>query len=327
MHISGPRHHGVVRHARAVAALVAAEGAGVVGSGPADLTHAQFSDTLWGPDVATAAGAYERWSSAVPHPLVVTLHDVPGSDPDPAREARRREGYRRVLAASDGVIVSSRHEATKAAELTPHRPRVIELPLPAGSSRPATGATVSWGAGPTLGLLGFLYPGKGHAEVIAAAGRRAPAPRVVSLGAVSTGHQSLRRDLALHADRHGVELVVTGALSDIELTAAMAAVTVPLVPGRLVSASASLVTWVGHGRRPLVAAGAYADELAARHAGIVARYDGPDELDAAIEGALSDPLGTRLEEVPSWPDVGGEHLAAYRDLLGRAGVTPRPPPA
>ena len=58
----------------------------------------------------------------MPRPLVVTLHDVPGADPDPARDARRAAGYARVVAACDAVVVSAEHEAAKVARAPAGRP-------------------------------------------------------------------------------------------------------------------------------------------------------------------------------------------------------------
>ena len=56
---------------------------------------------------------------------------------------------------------------------------------------------------------------------------------------------------------------VTGFLTDGDLAAAVDAADVPIVPARDVSASASLAAWLAGGRRPLVAANAYSDELVA----------------------------------------------------------------
>lgn len=47
MEMAGPSHHGAIRHAAALAALVESAGVLVVPAGDADLTHAQFSDSLW----------------------------------------------------------------------------------------------------------------------------------------------------------------------------------------------------------------------------------------------------------------------------------------
>jgi hypothetical protein len=311
----------VVRHAAAISRLTAAHGVQSVrsaDSGPAgsdhqlvDLTHAQFTDALYGRDIATASAAFEMWAARAPRPLVVTLHDVPGADPDRARDAARRRGYARVMAACDAAAVSAEHEAAKMAALTDRPVEVIELPiepLPDGAGPP------SWADRPTMGLLGFLYPGKGHAELIEAAARQPVPPMVVAAGDVSPGHDALARELAAQADARGVELLISGHLSDAELAAAADAITVPVAPNRRVSASGSLITWLSRGRRPITAVGGYSTELDRRHRGALHLYDCRAELDAAVAAALDDPSFTRTQGPPRWPDVGAEHAALYRRL-------------
>jgi hypothetical protein len=315
----GPPRHGVARHARILMRLVAEQGHTVVEAGPADLTHAQFTDALWGGDVVTAAAAFGAWAATIPKPLVVTLHDVPGADADARRDRRRGAAYAAVIAACDGVIVSSWHEATKVARLGHAEPAVIELPLPTPVV-PGPAAAARWPDGPTVALMGFLYPGKGHTEVIAAAARCSVRPTVVSLGSVSAGHDALRRQLRGQAGRDGVRLVVTGPLSGAAMARAAATVTVPVMPNRSPSASASLVTWLGCRRRPLVADGAYSRELEARHPGVTEIYRGIDELGERIDRALADPGRTRLDRLPPWPDVGAEHVEEYQRALGETGT-------
>ncbi len=311
MHAPGPSRHGVVRHARLVARL--AEPHGVTSADRAvDLTHVQFTDALFGPDVAAAAGAFEVWAAAAPRPLVVTLHDVPGADPDPARDTRRARGYARVAAVADAVVVSSAHEAADLVRTTGHAAEVIPLPvetLPPGGTRPA------WAGRPTLAILGFVYPGKGHAEAIDAAARSGVRLLVVALGAVADGHAALHLDLRDRAADRGVDLLVTGSLSDADLAAAASAATVPVAPARRVSASGSLATWIGCGRRPVAARGPYTAELAARHPDGLRLYDTDGELDAAVAAALADPSETTAEPADG-PDTGAAHAALYRRVLG-----------
>lgn len=312
VHAPGPAGHGVVRHAAAIAELTARHGVRRVDSG-AELTHAQFTDNLYGPDVAAAADAFVAWSVRAPRPLLVTLHDVPGADPDPARDRRRTAGYARVAAACDAVVVSARHEAAKVARFAGRAAEVIDLPV---LRWPAGGAAPPWADRPTLAVLGFVYPGKGHADVIDAAARRPDPPRVVAAGGVSPGHDPLLDGLRGRAARRGVEFVVTGPLSDIELAAAARAVTVPWVANARVSASGTLSTWLGCGRRPLVARGEYALEVARRSPRALRLYQGDEDLDAALGAALADPSVTRLDGRPAWPDAGLAHAALYRASLG-----------
>lgn len=309
----GASGHGVVRHAAAVAAAVAAEGVVPVGSGQADLSHAQFTDALWGADVAAAADAFVEQARVLPRPLVVTLHDLPGADPDPARDARRSAGYRRVVAAADAVVVSAGHEADKARALGAADPVTVALPLPVVV--PAEQAP-GWAGLRTLGVLGFVYPGKGHEAVIEAAAAHPDRPAVVAAGAVSDGHDDLARSLAGHARSRGVEWILTGHLEPAALAAAAAAVTVPVAPGRTVSASGSLLAWLAHGRYPLAAAGAYASEVAIAAPGSVALYDDEERRDALVADALTRPAATR-GPVPDWPDAGAGHAALYRGLVAR----------
>ena len=310
VHAPGPAEHGVVRHARVVADLAARHGAHAVDRG-ADLTHAQFTDSLYPTDVAAAADAFRAWSRDAPRPLVTTLHDIPGSDPDPARDRRRVAGYARVAAACDAVVVSARHEAAKVARFGVGA-EVIGLPV---ERWPDGGATPNWADRSTVGVLGFVYPGKGHVEAIDAAARLPHPPRVVAIGAVSPGHDGLLDDLHAQANRRGVELVVTGSLSAADLAAAARAVTVPLVGNARVSASGSLAAWFGCGRRPLVARGEYAAEVALSHPGALHPYD-DGELDALLAAALADPATTRPDGDHVWPDAGRAHAALYRRLLG-----------
>lgn len=309
VHAPGPSGNGVVRHARLVARLARAHGVHTVDAG-ADLTHAQFTDRLYGPDIATAAAAFASWAATAARPLVVTLHDVPGGDSDPERDARRTAGYARVVAACDAVVVSAEHEAAKVARFAGRAAAVLHLPLP----RPVPGGRwPAWADRPTVGVLGFVHPGKGHGDVIdAAAGTGL---RVVAAGAPAPGHDDLVRALHHGAARQGVELVVTGPLGAAEMTAAARAVTVPVAPGATVSASGSLMTWLGSGRSPLTVRGEYAVELDRRLPGALHLYADAAALPSAIGRALADPGRTRLDRVPVLPDAGAEHAALYRALL------------
>lgn len=310
----GPPGHGVVRHAAQVADATRRCGAVPVRSGPADLTHAQFTDALWGPDVATAAAAFARAARDVPRPLVVTLHDVPGGDQDRARDARRAAGYRHVVACADAVVVSSGHEAAKVRATTGADPDVLALPLPPVA--PA-GPAPPWAGEPTVGVLGFVYPGKGHAEAIAAAAA-VPGPErpaVVAAGAAAPDHRGLPGALAAAAAAAGVGWHHTGGLDGAGLAAAAAAVTVPLAPNRTVSASGSLLAWLAHGRVPVTASGPFAAEVAARAPGSVTLHHDDAHRDALVAAALDAPGRTR-GPVPDWPDPGPGHLALYRRLTG-----------
>ncbi|MBN9112004.1 MAG: hypothetical protein J0I34_24875 [Pseudonocardia sp.] len=308
----GPPDHGVVRHSATLARLLRGGGVHVVDDASvADIVHVQFTDALWGPDIATAAARFTEWAATVRVPLVVTLHDLPGGDVDPRRDERRCRGYTKVLAAADVVVVSAAHEAAKVAAMTGQEAAVVGLPV----EPVPCGPRPDWADRPTLGVLGFVYPGKGHADVVRVAACLPERPRVVAAGAVSPGHESVRAKLENLAATLRVELVLTGRLDDAAMGAAAHAVTVPVVPGRAVSASGTLATWWAAGRRPLVAAGVYATEQARAFPDALVLYERRG-LATAAATALARPAATVLAGPRAWPDAGAAHLRVYASVQG-----------
>ena len=301
--VPGPPDHGVVRHGLVVADLVGAHVVRTLAPVPGawDVTHVQFTDALFGTEIGSAAAAFESWAATAPRPLVVTLHDVPGADTDTGRAARRAAGYGRVAAAADAVVVCSDHEADR---LQP-RPYVVPLPVDALT---APGPRPAWADRPSIAVLGFLYPGKGHERVVAAAA--GTGALVVAIGGPSPGHEGLVEDLQRQARDAGVELLVTGPLSDADLHAAARAVTVPVASYATTGASGSLVTWIAAGRRPVTTSGPYADELDARWPGSLLPTG---DLAAGLRAALADPGSTHAPPPPR-PDVGELLRAVYRAL-------------
>lgn len=317
--LPGPAGHGVVRHGLTVAGLMAETRVEVTvartmepATGSHDLTHVQFTDALFGSEISAAADRFVQWARTVPRPLVVTLHDVPGRDGDAERDIRRRTGYRRVISACDAVVVSAAHEARGARLVDGLEPVVVPLPV---EQLATPGPRPSWAGRPSVGVLGFIYPGKGHDRVLRALSGRGV--RLVAIGAVSPGHEPLLDDLRRLADECAVELLVTGPLSTAELHAAARAVTVPVAAYTTIGASASLGTWLACGRRPLVAAGPYACELETRWPGSLLLEPAGDDLAlaAALSRRLADPASTWLTAAPPRPDVAGAHLAVYRSCL------------
>lgn len=293
----------------AVSTLIAAAGAQVVGSArEADIVHVHFTDALWGPSIDAAAKAFRHWTDQVQRPLVLTVHDVPGFDTDRERDHRRRQGYRAVLEPADVVIVSSEHEAAAVRTIAGRPAVVIELPL----VLPTT--TRSYAAHrrsePVVGVLGFIYPGKGHREIIqasAAAGIR----RVAHLGTPSPGHASLAQSLESEALALGVVVKTSGYLSDADLSAAIAEIDIPVWSASGTNASASLVTWIAHQRRPIAVDSPISTELLAKHPQC-ATMVGPGHLSEAIAWAARNPGSTALATLPSWSSVGHLHLRAYQ---------------
>jgi hypothetical protein len=168
-------------------------------------------------------------------------------------------------------------------------------------------------------VLGFVYPGKGHGEVIAAMAGLPDDVEVVALGCASPGHDALVGRLRAVAAAAGRSFRLTGFLDDEALTGAVASVAVPVVAARAVSASASLGTWLSSGRRPIAVRNGFVAELAARDPGLVTVCE-PDELGTAIRRALAEPRSTwRSGPVPwelSMDAVAGAHRALYERLRG-----------
>lgn len=307
----GPAGHGVVRHAQALSSLQAAAGArttvlrelGPVG--PADVVHLQFSDSLLPGGIAQAGEAVRTWSAGLEAPLVVTLHDVPGQDPDPARDRRRLAGYRLVGSLADAVVVSARHELPGAG------PGTVLVPLPVEPLAPP-GPVPRWADRPTVGVLGFVYPGKGHAQVLEAVAKGRSGARVVALGQASPGHADLLGQLRTRAQDLAVDLVVTGSLSESDLHAAALAVTVPVAAYRTLGASGSMATWHACGRRPVVTDSALVREQLDRASDSLLLTD---DLGTAVLQGLRDPAATWLAGPADRPDVVGRHAEIYRSVL------------
>ena len=163
--------------------------------------HVHFTDQLFGSDCAAAAAAYEVLAARLTRDgvtLSVTLHDLPIDPDDPARYRRRADAYAAVVAATTGtVIVSSAHEAALlGAFAADARPTVIPLPIdraPATDQQQAVTSSTSH----DVAILGFVYPGKGHAAAIEALRALPDSVGLTALGRVAEGHCQLAD--ALHA--------------------------------------------------------------------------------------------------------------------------------
>ncbi|MGU3293043.1 hypothetical protein [Williamsia sp. M5A3_1d] len=331
----GPPEHGVVRYGAAVHAALAATdptrntlvtapraesqtAQNVCVSADPDVVHLQFTDRLFGStaiaaaDVATdlVAALHERGAR-----VTGTLHDLPQPS-DGTGFARRVECYRRVAAVLDAIVLSSRHESALCSEhlgiATPTEviPLMVEAldAEPTGTTRPSDTESV--------GVLGFLYPGKGHIETLRAMDDLDPSVAFVALGAPSPGHGDLVDELRAHARTVGRPLEVTGFLDDAELYRRMSTVTVPVAHHRHMSASASVNTWRSLGRAPLVPRTRYTEEIATRSPGTLIVYDDVD-LSATIAAALADPASTHISaDTPVHPTP-AEVAAAHRAVFER----------
>lgn len=242
--IVGPAGHGVTEYALGLARAINAAsvireetfGSAPLPEGP---IHVTFTDHLFGD---TAETLLARLGD---RPFSVSLHDIPQPEEGEGRYARRAEIYRTLASAADVAVVNSEHEARFFPADAP-APAVIRLPIPVIHSpfAPEDG---------TVGVLGFLYPGKGHEDLIAAL----PEATLRFLGAVSAGHEEWADRLV--ASGRNVEL--TGWLTDDELAREIGRIAVPVCPHRHFSASGSLMTWLGAGRKVLVTDSGYAREI------------------------------------------------------------------
>lgn len=347
--IVGPAQHGVVRFADDLAAAVGGPAWHLPGpadlrdfrldgpgqhpadrhhvidlTDPVDVHYLQYTDGLYGPDTASAATAFVALRRRLAGPAVVTLHDLPDPSDAPDRYRRRAASYRAVVAAVDAVAVSSRHEAgllaallelfepagTTAAAGTGGEATVIPLPIDGGPHPGPRPEPL-----PEVAVLGFVYPGKGHDAALAALDRVPAGIGLTAIGRVADGHAELAADLHATA-RSGRPLLITGFVPDAELTARLHRAGVPVAPSTAISASGSLNTWLAAGRRPLVAAGPYTHELAARCPGALRLYQ-PGELPELITQALATPSLTWLAPHCQVGPGPAAAAAAYRALLIR----------
>lgn len=281
-----------------------------------DRVHAHFTDRLWAGTPEDAAARFEALAARTR--LTVTLHDIPQPSDGERNRVRRTAAYRRVVDASVGVVVNSRHEAALLEEAgIVADPTVIPLPVDMHPGRVDPEDLDGSAA-----VLGFFYPGKGHAEVaealadLRAAGARDPL-RLLSLGGISPGHEGEMADLIADAVAGGVEVEVTGYLDDHDLLARCRVVSVPVVAHRHFSASGSLGSWISAGRRPLVVDSRYVREMAELRPGTLAIVEeGPSSLASAIAAALADPATTvlpaDLDLGPGLADIGRAYLDWWR---------------
>jgi hypothetical protein len=287
--------------------------------------HVHFCDRSYGATPGEAAERIARWAAA--GRLTLTLHDAP----QPWASEERQRGYLGAVRSAAGWVANSHHEVRLMQEAQqrcePGEPlplgQVVHLPVPetvtdgvrGDDAAPRTGHET---APVTLAVVGWVYPDKGHREVVRAATRLVEAGhrvRVRCLGSAAEGHADLVEELQRRAERGGVELEVTGFLDQADLERAMRAATVPVAAHRHVSASGSVNSWISTGRRPVVADGRYTRELDALRPGTLLLFDGEDDsgasLDAVVRQAVADPPLTRTAAgarlAPRLPDV----VAAY----------------
>lgn len=331
----GPATHGVTRFGLELARALAAGGVVVreewvdrtlPASADAAIVHLQFSDSLWGDDTGRArvavldavAALRDRGAART----VVTLHDLPDPDDEPGRWARRARTYRDVARAADRVVVSADHEqrrlATTGAGVVA---TVVPNPVPVlpAVDEVAVRRRRAWlgrhlGAGPIVGLLGWIHPGKGGEDVLRALSGTGAC--VALLGSASPGQEDHLVRLRALARRLEVPLVATGWLDDHAQVAAMRAVDHAVVAHPAPSTSGSMTAWIAAGIVPWVQASAYARELAARDPGALRLHDG-DVAGVLDTPGHHDPGGGAAAAVHHLRDelspatAAGRHLAVY----------------
>lgn len=313
--VVGPAQHGVT------AAALAQAGVDPSGPGPAPRTvrrehvvgaddvagllaelrgrtvHAHVTDRLFGRTPEEAADVVVALARECR--LVVTLHDLPQPSDGTVNHPRRARAYAAVARAAAAVVVSSDHERRLLDRcLTGSGDdvavTVVPLPVPtfepAGDPSEGDPSAADEGAA-DVAVLGFLYPGKGHDAVLEALDGLPPGTGLRALGRPSDGHEDLVGQLAARAAALGRRFEVTGYVPDADLPRLLRSVLVPVAPHQHLSASGSIGSWIGAGRRPLVPVSDYADELLQRNPGAVLLYD---DLPTALERAVRDPASTWL---------------------------------
>ena len=273
-----------------------------------DVVHVHFTDQLFGPNCDGAATAYEtlarNWIEPAGSTLSVTLHDLPDPADEPARYRRRRAAFARIVDATNGpVIVSSRHEQVLLQAIAPRRESVV-IPLAIASptappGRPDIDDDDTNDQDETdddVAILGFIYPGKGHATALDAMAVLPAGTGLLALGRTADGHQALTAELGERAAAGNRRFEVTGYLSDAELDRRLRRARIPLAAHDRISASGSIGTWLAAGRRPLVPDGPYTRELDERCPGALTRYPPTaDGLRPALLRAATDPGSTWLD--------------------------------
>ncbi|MDO5669999.1 MAG: glycosyltransferase, partial [Corynebacterium sp.] len=291
--IVGPAGHGVTEYARSLATHSPGSLLVEVGPLPPGPVHVTFTDHLFGPSPEAAVDAV--LARCAGHPLSVSLHDIPQRAEGWERYARRAPAYHRLADAADLVVLNSRHEAAFFGSELP----VVPLPVPMIDSPYDPEAA-------TVGILGFIYPGKGHDDLLRAVA--GIGLRVRALGSVSSGHEDWAAQLQTLAAELDVDFEITGWLSDAELATEMGRIAIPVCAHRHYSASGSLMAWLGAGRKVLVSDSPYTQEMAQTWAGIEIVDDWPTAL-AAFQPTKPTPVDSW-----DWPDVAAAWQEHWRRL-------------
>jgi hypothetical protein len=345
--IVGPAGHGVAAYAADVASALrtldartgvahAEKVTDAIGiADGASRVHLHVTDRLLGRSPEEAAEHVERLAAST-H-LTLTVHDVPQTS-DGTPLPRRISAYSRFLAAAHATAVNSRHEQRLVEEFLPNAPVPHAIPL---GSRRAVSPPVPRACGErdadesssrslVVLIAGYVYPGKGHAQAIEATADAAGSLRaageavgdvvVRAIGRASAGHESDVAVLRADAERRGVRFEVTDFLPDDVFAARISEDGIPLAAHAHVSASRSMLDWVEAGRRPLVVASRYAEEMRLLRPGTIALYE-PSRLASRLIEAWQEPARTWLKPglrlTPTLVDAAEDYLTWW------AGASPR----
>lgn len=222
--------------------------------------HVCFTDHLFGDTPAQAVQLMHRLGKQFF--LSISFHDVPQPQEGEERFATRARAYAELGERADVLVVNSEHEAAFFREhcYKAVYPLVLPLPLPAVHTQTAASAPLLNAQPLEISIMGFLYPGKGHQELLESlSGLNA---NVRALGKLSDGHDWLLESLETTAQDAGVGFEVTGYLNEPELEEQMLRTQIPVCAHRHFSASGSLMKWISLGRRVLVSDNTYSRELA-----------------------------------------------------------------
>jgi glycosyltransferase involved in cell wall biosynthesis len=322
--VVGDPRHGVVRYARQLQAAVASVTSWRPDQdrrpGPADAeaVHVHFTDKLFGGTPQAAADRFRELADR--HAVSVTLHDLPQAS-DGRHHAARGRAYAQVAASARAVVCNSHHEVALLRESTGRATpaHVIPLPLVGAVPTPSPSAGAGSAAVVEAAVLGFYYPGKGHDDVADALLALADDPRprrLTVLGGASQGHDAELDELVRRCGAEGLQVDVTGYLSDDELAERVRTSAVPVVAHQHVSASGSLNSWISGGRRPLVRDNRYSREMDALRPHTLTRYPAGG-LTQALRAAADDPGSTWLGDdavlSPGLPDVAAAYLEWWRE--------------
>ena len=269
------------------------------------------TDKLFGTTPEEAAGVVV--ALARERPLVLTLHDLPQASDGPLNAPRRATAYRLMAQAAAAVVVASSHEARLLAACGADVPCDV-VPLPVSELRSAPAADPS--APPrSVAVLGYLYPGKGHEAVVAALPVLPDGVGLTAWGRPSAGHEDIVGVLTAQARALGRPCTVTGYVPDDELPALLRSAVVPVAPHEHLSASGSINSWIGAGRRPLVPRSDYVAELEERAPGCVWVYD---DLPGALAQAWRNPGATWLPPGSAGSPTVADTAALLTPVLARA---------